>query len=305
MSRSLLAVFSHAVTDEVYGPDGRLRARAVGGAGAYAAVGAGLVAGPGRAAIVSGVGAADLPRFADWFRRREVDPSGLFVVGERSPVTRVRYLPDGERVEESVYGDAHFAAHTPYPGRSPLPDESLAGAYLFHDTDERFWRETAEARPGWHGPVLWEIAANACTPGLRARVLELLGLVDVFSLNSAEAAALTGRSDPLAALDRLGGAARVTVLRCGAAGSLVQEGGRRWRVGVAPGPVTDPTGGGNAYSGAFLAAWTDSRDAGAAARTAAAAASLVIARYGAPTVDARVRATVRRLADGIPTVLLP
>ncbi|MEW2398210.1 PfkB family carbohydrate kinase [Streptomyces sp. NPDC046862] len=305
MSHGLLAVFSHAVTDEVYGADGCFQARSVGGAGAYAGVGASLVTGPGRAAVVSGVGAADRPRFTEWLRRREVDPSGLFVVGRHSPVTRIRYLPDGERVEESLYGDQHFAAHTPYPSRSPLPDEHMAGAYLFHDTEERFWREAAEARTRWRGPVLWEIAANACTPGLSGRVLELAGLVDVLSLNSTEAAALTGRSDPSAALGVLGDAAPVTVLRCGAAGSLVRQGQRRWHVGAAPGPVADPTGGGNAYSGAFLAAWAETGDVLAAGRAAAAAAALVIAGYGAPSVDDQVRATVRKLAEDVPVVPLP
>jgi sugar/nucleoside kinase (ribokinase family) len=299
LSERLVAVFSHAVTDEVYTPDGRLAAREVGGAGAYAAVGASLVSAPWSTAIVSGVGALDRQRLGDWFRLREVDPAGLFEVGERSPVTRVRYLDDGERVEESVLGDAHFAAHTPFPSRSPLAPDRLAGVYLFHDADERYWREVAAVRPRWRGPVLWEIAANACTPDARSRVMELAGLVDVLSLNVAEAAALTGRTDPLEALSRLPGHGLVVVLRCGAAGSLVRHGDRRWHVGVAPGPVVDPTGGGNAYSGAFLAAYAATGDVPASARAAAAAASRVIAQYGAPVVGPLDRDEIRRQARAV------
>jgi sugar/nucleoside kinase (ribokinase family) len=299
LSERLVAVFSHAVTDEVYTAEGRLAAREVGGAGAYAAVGASLVSAPWGTAIVSGVGASDRRRLSDWFRRREVDPVGLFEVGEHSPVTRVRYLDDGERIEESVLGDAHFAAHTPFPSRSPLGPDRLAGAYLFHDADERYWQEVAAVRPLWRGPVLWEIAANACTPDARARVLELAGLVDVLSLNVAEAAALTGRPDPLEALDRLPGHGLVVVLRCGAAGSLVRHGRRRWQVGVVPGPVVDPTGGGNAYSGAFLAAYAATGDVPASARAAAAAASHVIAQYGAPVVGPLGRDVIRRHARAV------
>ncbi|MET8944558.1 PfkB family carbohydrate kinase [Streptomyces sp. NPDC004542] len=305
MTRSLLAVFSHVVTDEVYDPDGRFRARAVGGAGAYAAVGASLVTGPGHAVLVSGAGRADLPRLTGWCRDHGVDPSGLFEVGEHSPVTQVRYRPDGERSETSVYGDEHFAAHTPYPSCFPLPDDRIACAYLFHDTEERFWTELAEARPRLRGPVLWEIAANACRPELRSSVLELAAGVDVLSLNAAEATALTGLADPLAALGRLHHAAGVTVLRCGAAGSVVQEAGRRWRVGVAPGPVTDPTGGGNAYSGAFLAAWARTGDAAAAGRAAASAAAHTIARYGTPAADPVARSAVRRAADHVTVSPIP
>ncbi|MGW0583464.1 carbohydrate kinase family protein, partial [Streptomyces sp. NPDC002920] len=271
MSQGLVAVFSHVVTDEVYTADGRQAAREVGGAGAYAAAGASLVSAPWGTAIVSGVGAADRGRLSAWFRRRQVDPVGLFEVGEHSPVTRVRYLDDGERVEESVLGDAHFAAHTPFPSRSPVAPEQLAGAYLFHDADDRYWHEVAALRPRWGGPVLWEIAADACTPAGRARVTELAGLVDVLSLNVAEAAALTGEPDARDALAALPGGGLVVVLRCGAAGSLVRHGRRTWRIGVAPGPVVDPTGGGNAYSGAFLAAYASTGDAPGSARAAAAA----------------------------------
>ncbi|MFJ2829417.1 PfkB family carbohydrate kinase [Streptomyces sp. NPDC087263] len=294
MSQRLVAVFSHAVTDEVYTADGTLSAREVGGAGAYAAVGAGLVSAPWSTAIVSGVGALDRRRLGAWFRRREIDPVGLFEVGEHSPVTRVRYRGDGERVEESVLGDAHFAAHTPFPSRWPVGQDRLAGAYLFHGTDERYWSEVAALRPRWRGPVLWEIAADACTPADRARVTELAGLVDVLSLNAAEAAALTGRPDPLDALARLPGNGLVVVLRCGAAGSLVRHGRRTWQVGTAPGPVIDPTGGGNAYSGAFLAAYASTGDIPASARAAAAAASRTIAQYGAPGVGPLERDETRR-----------
>ncbi|MFE2432732.1 PfkB family carbohydrate kinase [Streptomyces sp. NPDC059373] len=295
MSQGLVAVFSHVVTDEVYTADGRPAAREVGGAGAYAAVGASLVTASWATAIVSGVGASDQRRLSQWFRRREVDPVGLFEVGEHSPVTRVRYRQDGERVEESVLGDAHFAAHTPFPSRSPVGPDRLAGAYLFHDADERYWGEVAAVCPRWRGPVLWEIAADACTPAALARVTELAGLVDVLSLNAAEAATLTGRTDPLDALAALPDGL-VVVLRCGAAGSLVRQGRRTWQVGTAPGPVVDPTGGGNAYSGAFLAAYSWTGDVPASARAAAAAASRVIARYGAPPVGHRERDDIRRAA---------
>lgn len=299
VSQGLVAVFSHVVTDEVCTADGRLAAREVGGAGAYAATGASLVSAPWATAIVSGVGAVDRGRLSAWFRRRQVDPVGLFEVGEYSPVTRVHYLDDGGRVEESVLGDAHFAAHTPFPSRSPVGPDRLAGAYLFHDTEERYWREVAALRPRWRGPVLWEIAADACTPAGRTRVTELAGLVDVLSLNVAEAAALTGEPDPRDALAALPGGGLAVLLRCGAAGSLVRHGRRVWQVGVAPGPVVDPTGGGNTYSGAFLAAYVSTGDAPASARAAAAAASRAIAQFGAPAVGSRERDETRRAAQQV------
>jgi sugar/nucleoside kinase (ribokinase family) len=68
---------------------------------------------------------------------------------------------------------------------------------------------------------------------------------------------------------------------------------------VAPGPVVDPTGGGNAYSGAFLAAYASTGDVPSSARAAAAAASRVIAQYGAPPVGTRERDETRRAARDV------
>jgi len=171
-----------------------------------------------------------------------VDPAGLFDVGARSPVTRVRYLADGERVEESVLGAAHFAAHTPYPSRSPTGYEGPAGAYLFHGTDERYWREVPDLRARCRGPILWENRGRRLHAG-QPRPRTGTGRAGRCAVPQPprRRAALTGQRNPLDALDRLPRAGLVTVLRCGGDGSLVQYGRHRLHAGVAAGPVADPT----------------------------------------------------------------
>lgn len=295
----IVVVLSHAVNDEVYGPRGELRGRAVGGAGAYAAVGASLVGEPWSTCIVSGVGSADLDAMRSWFRAREVDPAGLFVNGEHSPVTRVRYRSDGERVEEAAFGLAHFASHTPLPRHLPYPLDRVGGVYLFHDVEESYWVDYSELRTGLAGPVLWEIAADACVPENLERVRELAGEVDILSLNTTEARALVGSDSPSDVRSALGRPGLLVALRRGGDGSVLLTDRDTWHVGVAIGHVTDPTGGGNSYSGALLAAYARTGDAVVSGKLAAAAAGIVIAQSGGPQIDMDVRRAVQRSASAV------
>jgi sugar/nucleoside kinase (ribokinase family) len=286
--------------DEVYLPDGSLQAREVGGAGAYAAVGASLAGSAWSTLIVSGAGRRDRGMLELWFREREVDTAGLFLTGERSPLTRIRYSPDGERIEEPAFGIDHFQSHTPLPRHVPVPHTDLAAVYLFHDTAADYWDRVLAVRARWSGPVMWEIAANACLPANDPAVCELSRQVDVLSLNSAESRGLFGSDDPADVWASLGRPGLSILLRNGKEGSILLEATGAWKVGIAPGPVGDPTGGGNSYSGAFLAALATTGRAGSAAGVAAAAASLVIAHVGAPRVHDAARAHLAELALAVP-----
>ncbi|MFF0265417.1 carbohydrate kinase family protein [Kribbella sp. NPDC004536] len=286
-----IAVLSHAVLDEVYEPSGRRMHAEVGGAGAYAAVGASLVSLPMASLLVSGTGSADLASLQGWCRERAIDPSGLFVVGERGPRTRIQYFADGERTETPVYGLAHFDAHTPLPEHIP-PDVDLGAMYLFHAAEEPYWESVAAFRR--RVPILWEVSATATELDL---VRRRASLVDVVSLNRTEAFALFGTGDVGAAARAASSLAPIVLLRLGADGSVLLQAGRQVHIPAAPTVVVDPTGGGNSYSGAFIAAYLETGDPLRAARLAAAAAAVVVATRGGPLVDEAVRAAVLKAAD--------
>jgi sugar/nucleoside kinase (ribokinase family) len=270
-----IAILSHVVIDEIHRPGQTGSVEQIGGAGAYAAVGASLVSEPGRALIVSGVGRVDRPMITDWAVSRGIDPAGLFDVDERSPRTRIEYYEDGDRVETPVYGLEHFEAHTPLPRHIPQSAD-LAGAYLFHAHEKSYWDQVAELPQ----PILWEISRDSCHPSHLARVRELAATVDVLSINLAEAQALLGdESDGLADL------APIVLLRAGERGSLVLKGPERIEVPAVPVAVVDPTGGGNSYSGAFITVYAATGDPAAAARAAAAAAAVVVSTSGTPQVN--------------------
>jgi sugar/nucleoside kinase (ribokinase family) len=300
-----VAILSHIVIDEIYDPTGRHTNDDVGGAGAYAAVGASLVSPAGTSLLVSGTGAHDLPGLTRWCDQRSIDPSGLFVVGDHGPRTRIEYFDDGERSETPVYGLDHFHAHTPLPRHIPggIRERDMAAVYLFHAAEEPYWAQIAGFRSASAVPILWEVAADATVPELADDLRDHAALVDVVSLNRTEALTLFGTTSIDDAIREAAALAPVVLLRLGREGSLVLQGRRRVHVPAAPTTVADPTGGGNSYSGAFVAAYQESGDPEHAGRLAAAAAAAVIAAPGAPPVDDTVRDAVRSAAEAITTSL--
>jgi sugar/nucleoside kinase (ribokinase family) len=295
-----VAVLSHVVVDEVHEPSGRHSHDEVGGAGAYAAVGASLVSMPTASLIVAGTGSTELACLTDWCRERAIDPSGLFVVGECGPRTRIQYFADGEREETPVYGLAHFDAHTPLPQHIPADAAKELGAvYLFHAAEASYWEHIADLRAQSSVPILWELSAAVAEQRFAEIVMARAGLVDVMSLNRTEVFSLFGVTSIDEAAKAASGLAPIVLLRLGAAGSLLLDEGRRIHLDAAPAVVVDPTGGGNSYSGAFIAAYQATGDPLRAARLASAAAAVVVATRGAPRVDDAVRAAVARAADAL------
>ncbi len=294
-----VAVLSHIVVDEVFDADRNRVGDEVGGAGAYAAVGASLASSDASTLLVSGVGREDKSFLAEWCARRQISSSGLFEVGQHSPRTRIQYFADGEREETPVYGLDHFHAHTPLPRHIPADADSVAGVYLFHDHEASYWEEVAEFRRSFGGPLLWEISLDSCRSEHLSTVREKLELVDLLSINESEAFSLLGVSRLEDAIAQLQNADVVALLRRGARGSLVVEHDRVYTVGTSPTRALDPTGGGNSYTGAFLAVFARTGDLSRAARVAAATASAVVAAPGAPEVDPAAREAIRRAAHEV------
>jgi sugar/nucleoside kinase (ribokinase family) len=293
------AILSHIVIDEIHEMDSTAPVLSVGGAGAYAAVGASLVTAPDDSYLVSGVGSLDRGYLAAWCTDRGINSSALFTVGDHSPRTRIEYLGDGERQEAPVYGLAHFDAHTPLPRNLPTTPQ-FDGFYLFHAHEDSYWAQVEPFRNRHAAkPLLWELSADSAHAELIELVQARARLVDALSLNLTEARLLTGESRPTKILDLLHGWCPIIILRMGSAGSLLMHPSGTDQVGIAVGQVTDPTGGGNSYSGAFLAGMVSGLGPTDAARLAASAASVVIQQHGAPEINDELRATVRHRAEQV------
>ena len=99
--------------------------------------------------------------------------------------------------------------------------------------------------------------------------------------NAAEAAVLTGESDPrqaLAALDASGG---TVVVKCGPRGALGSRAGSVADIPARPVEVVDTTGAGDAFGAGFLLAWLAGDPLADALTAGADTAATAVTRVGA------------------------
>jgi sugar/nucleoside kinase (ribokinase family) len=149
---------------------------------------------------------------------------------------------------------------------------------------------------------LWEIAADAALPELRSQVAAIFPLIDIFSINRTEVLRLyQARTVEEALLAACSDGAGVVVLRMGSDGALARQGAKTVHIAAAQADVVDVTGGGNAFSGGFLAGYCQSGgDLETAGRYAAVSAAFAIQQYGPPPLlDVQARATARKCAAAL------
>jgi sugar/nucleoside kinase (ribokinase family) len=278
-----LGVLAHVVVD-VLSESGQSKAREyLGGAGMYASLGL-RMSSHKRVIVSSGVGADFVDGQADFFARWELDLVGLEVRSELTPRTIVSYLPDGNRRESSALGDEHFTSMAPRLSNLVDTGAQFSGLYVFRESTAPGWLDLSTFRGATGCAVLWELSALDRGPGGWGRIKNLLSGVDIVWLNVDEGEALLGSRNPAVIGGcLLGHGARVVILRAGSSGSYVAD--SSGLLHITPAPVSilvDPTGAGNAFSGAFLGAWIASGSIEHAGRTASAAASFIMEQFGPP-----------------------
>jgi sugar/nucleoside kinase (ribokinase family) len=292
-------ILSNVIIDDIVFADGSQRSGVLGGAASYSAVGA--RAWWPNVAIVAGVG-ADLDELScGHLARLGVRREGLLVRDPHNLRNRLVYLANGERTETPVAGERHFEKLQITPDEVPEVLLPAVGTYVFRDLAENFWRGFERRREQW-GTTLWEWQSGGVGRAHWARIRGMLASIDIFSLNLTEARELLEVSDAYELLRQLVGAmSGIVVLRMGADGALIAD--RKGAIQVRPPPshVMDVTGGGNAFCGAFLAAWCASHDLAWSARAAAAAATEAIGGFGPPArIDAKSLTALAAAATVIP-----
>ncbi|KRE72723.1 hypothetical protein ASG77_08650 [Arthrobacter sp. Soil762] len=297
-------VFSHVVIDEIELANGMVQDPYLGGAGAYAAAGAALAAGPNRCAIISGVG-TDLPVEAKgWLIDSGIATAGMPAVDAHTPRTVIRYHDDGERTESPRFGLDHFTLSEPEMAMVPENYQNAKGLYVFKAIDTGFWTDLRAYRARTNCAVLWEIDVAACNPEKRPHVLKQLADVDLLSINQSELDLLYADQPDLTRVQqvdelRAAGVEEV-LLRRGAGGATVFGRGGAFAAAPPPGELVDPTGAGNAFGGAYLARWVDTDHKSSEALAAAMAGSAVtIRQYGPPAVSHVHRNRFNRLTNQV------
>ncbi len=279
----------------------------LGGAATYAALGARLACPPERTIRLVGCVGADFEReLRLWFEDWGIDTSGLEVRTEHTPRSKLVYGCNGDRVESPLLGEEHFRRLS--LDVADLRPESLRcrGLYVFREAQRDFWDELLAATNVSGAQVLWEIDRTSCDPGCWADISAILSGVDVFSINHAEATSLLNCDRAEKCLEVLRSCFEgVLLYRMGTRGSYVVEGGRLLHISaVRRKEVVDPTGAGNAYGGAFLAAWCeDAGDLEGASRLAAGVGGLVVSEWGPPSDSERDLASEARDLGGTAEVI--
>ena len=215
-------------------------------------------------------------------------PAELVAAGLPADVAVARADTAEATSYENVYTSAGRIQYLRAPG-SPIPPETLPPAW-------------EDARVALLGPVFHEVGAalaarfrgsvGVCGQGFLRRVgadgrvtpmpprgwdaPPLLRHARVLFLSEED---LGGGPDAGVPADWLS-ATPITVLTAGWRGARVHEGGRWYDVPAVPVEEVDPTGAGDSFAAAFMAALDDGADAAEAARFAAAVASFVVEAPG-------------------------
>lgn len=292
---------SHVVIDEIRYSSGKPTKTVMGGAGIHAAVGQALaLRGDGASVLISGVG-ADFPAVARAeLRGSGIDDTGLVAVENETPRTIITYAHEHDRTERPAFGLEHFERCDPQPRLVPTTRREPRSAYIFAGVTEPAW-EVVDDLPD-SSVVLWELDVAVCAPEFAEAIRSRAERVDVVSLNELELHGLTGGKTVghlRRALNDLFPSVAAVALRRGERGAILATHSETWAAHPAgSSDVTDPTGAGNAFSGALSIAWARNSAPEESLRVAMAAAAVTVAHEG-PVLP--ITTAVRQRFDDIVT----
>lgn len=274
-------VVSRIVLDHIAPGRGAEETTALGGSGFWAAFGARLVLDD--VAVTCKVG-PDFRAFVGEMEELGIRQDGLVYVARGTSRTNVTYSAGEVRHEEPIPSWDHHCSMRTMSDEFPRSVRDAEAYYVFRDFHPGFW-SGFESMKDRAAPMLWEIPGSVCVPKFKSRIENVLRMTTVLSINHDEATRLTGFGDIKTALNCLHDmGAPVVAMTLGASGSIISDGNQYVRIKPPSDlKVIDVTGGGNAFSGAFLAAYVEQgRDIAKAGISATAAASVAISQIGSP-----------------------
>ncbi|MDU5569384.1 PfkB family carbohydrate kinase [Actinomyces sp.] len=285
---SQLAIFSHVAIDAVRLPGSKGITEAVGGAGAYAAVGAALASTDGGdPLLVAGVGETQRLFFEKWCGDRGIASGALFRVPYSVPITLVEYRDEQNRREIPLLGLKHFEDATPLPNRvTDAQFDDVTYAFVFHDEDPEFWRQMRDWSERVGVKVGWELSLDACKSSKLAAVKDISSGCEVIFLNLEESELLLGTHDEEQISKAFSEFETTVVLHDASRPVRVWSHGEYFEVPVVRGVnAIDPTGGGNSFCGAILERLKTGDDLRAAVEYGCAVAAFVVSVRGVPVND--------------------
>ncbi len=293
-----IVVLGQLSIDDVVLPDGQTSMAACGGDATYAALSASLWTGP--VGVVAPAGADFPPTHLARLRELGLDLTG--VSPRPGPAIRywVIYEADGRRRWLQRSPESAFADTAPTPEDIP-PVFRSAGAFHIAAMPLSSVEQLVAAVRRWAPDAVLTLDTHEDeVAGFQDRIAAMLPSVTAFIPSREEVTSWFGWDDPERAIRELGRLGqRYTIIKMGADGSLVHDArsGELTEVGLAPGPVVDVTGAGDAFCGSFVAGLALGDGPGQAAARGAAGASLSIGGFGALHGWIRPDEALRRMAD--------
>jgi sugar/nucleoside kinase (ribokinase family)/fructoselysine-6-P-deglycase FrlB-like protein len=248
-----VVVVGNLTIDDVVQPDGTTFMARLGGNSVHVATAAVVCGAP--VALVTRRG-ADFPLDAlDVLATAGVDLTGVREVAGPTVRNWVVYESDGRRHWLYRTPDGRSAEVAPTP--ADLPAELLESAAVVHvaamplSNAEQIVAHVRQVAPT---ALLTLDTHEAWTADVRDRVLALAGRVDLFVPSLEELEELTGATGAAAAIAALGRTGLHTaVVKAGADGAYVLEGGSTTHLPARATVVTDTTGAGDAFCGGLAA----------------------------------------------------
>jgi sugar/nucleoside kinase (ribokinase family)/fructoselysine-6-P-deglycase FrlB-like protein len=308
-TRPRVIVVGNLTIDDVVLPDGTTQMASLGGNSIYTALGARLW--QPEVGLVTRRG-EDFPRdFSEILRQHGVATEGIVDIAGPTVRNWVVYEQDGQR---------HWIYRTPrersrevavQPGDLPAAWLEADPPPVVHVTAMPL--EAAEAivetiRQQAPRAVITLDTHEDYVLHYRRRLQALAARVDAFLPSRAELADLLGYDDPRRGLDALRDLPTpIIVIKMGAQGVLVWDKAQEtvYEVGIAPGPVVDVTGAGDAFCGGFAAGLSLGYEPVRAAQCGTISASYAVAGFGSPYLTRIEPATAQaRLASDPPPIHL-
>ena len=277
-----VVVLGQLSIDDVVLPDGRTSMAGCGGDATYAALSASLWTTP---VGVVAPAANDFPK-VHLARLRELglDLAGVTPRPGAAIHYWVVYEEDGRRRWLQRSPESAFTETAPRPEDVPA-EFRAAAAYHIAAMPLGAVEGLVAAIRGWAPTAILTLDTHEDeVAGFQDRIAALLPQVTVFAPSREEVASWFGWDDPGRAIRELGGLGqRATVIKMGGEGALVHDArtGRLTEIGLAPGPVVDVTGAGDAFCGSLVAGLALGDDPVRAATRGAAGASLALGDFGA------------------------
>jgi 2-dehydro-3-deoxygluconokinase len=224
------------------------------------------------------------------WEREDVDTA--HVTREAGGRTGIYFIARGP----AGHGFTYYRADSPASRLTPadVPEQAIAAAKLLHVTGITQAISTTACDAAFHAMAVAREAGTVVTydpnhrPALwpqdraRAVILRSLELCDIALPNIEEGRMLTGEENPEAVLRALcARGPKVVVLKMGADGALVADGGEVTRIPAHRVTPVDASGAGDTFDGAFAARLVEGAPIVEAARYAAVAAALTTTGHGA------------------------